>query len=96
MKLDASTPTIRSNGIDHLVARLDAAGSELNAATLGPLLRHAALCWDDVAPFVRESASGYTRRCIVRRESYEIPDPGALLSIQAIAPDESVVILGTG
>jgi uncharacterized NAD(P)/FAD-binding protein YdhS/predicted metal-dependent enzyme (double-stranded beta helix superfamily) len=59
-------------GLDWLVGQLDAFDQALDEPTAHRLLAEANLGLEEVAPFVEPSAETYSRRCVARRETYEL------------------------
>lgn len=55
-----------------LIAELEACGKPLDGARAAALLRGSALEARDLAPYVVESAHGYTRRRVLRTEAFEL------------------------
>jgi uncharacterized NAD(P)/FAD-binding protein YdhS len=64
--------TREHRGLSWLVKELDQRNSVLDAPTARRLLNEAELSPAEVAPYVEPGAGSYSRRCIVRRESYEL------------------------
>jgi uncharacterized NAD(P)/FAD-binding protein YdhS/predicted metal-dependent enzyme (double-stranded beta helix superfamily) len=59
-------------GLDWLVTELDARNDLVDEATARRLLAQAKLTGHEVARYVEERSGAYARRCVVRRETYEI------------------------
>ncbi len=59
-------------GLAWLVSQLDRAEGVLNAAEVSRLLEQTHLTDADLEPYVEPRAEAYTRRCVVRRENYEL------------------------
>jgi cysteine dioxygenase len=59
-------------GLAWLVEELDAHGGLLDESTVRKLLTEANLDRAEVAPYVEQRAETYARRCVVRRENYEV------------------------
>jgi uncharacterized NAD(P)/FAD-binding protein YdhS len=59
-------------GLSWLVSQLDALPGLLDENTARRLLGEADLGWEEVSPYVEERADTYMRRCVVRRENYEL------------------------
>lgn len=59
-------------GFAWLVGALDAHGGVLDQSTTRRLLSEATLGLADVAPYIEYRAESYARRCVVRRENYEV------------------------
>jgi uncharacterized NAD(P)/FAD-binding protein YdhS len=61
-----------SRGLDWFIGKLDAVCGVLDARTLRHLLMQAELDWGQIAPYIEPHSDTCTRRCVVRRENYEI------------------------
>ena len=59
-------------GLDWLIGELDARKAVLDEAAVRRLLTQANFDWAEVAPYVEERADTCVRRCVVRREYYEV------------------------
>lgn len=59
-------------GLAWLIRELDSRSGPLDEATVRELLAAAHLDLQEVAPYVELRAESYARRCVVRRENYEI------------------------
>lgn len=59
-------------GLAWLVAELDAHNGFVDESTVRNLLTEAILDHAEVAPYIEERAQTYARRCVVRRENYEL------------------------
>jgi uncharacterized NAD(P)/FAD-binding protein YdhS len=70
--MSPSTSTITHRGLNWLVAQLDALPGVLDEAIARRLLTEANLTAEEVSPYVEERADSYMRRCVVRRENYEL------------------------
>jgi uncharacterized NAD(P)/FAD-binding protein YdhS/predicted metal-dependent enzyme (double-stranded beta helix superfamily) len=60
------------HGLVWLVGELDACKSVLDEPTARRLLAQANLDRAEVAPYIEQRADSYARRCVVRRENYEV------------------------
>jgi uncharacterized NAD(P)/FAD-binding protein YdhS len=67
-----SALTITHRGLPWLVAQLDALPGTLDEANARRLLTAARLSLEEVSPYIEERAETYMRRCLVRRENYEL------------------------
>jgi uncharacterized NAD(P)/FAD-binding protein YdhS len=65
-------PTKLNRGLDWLVQQLDAFRGLLDEPSTHRLLTEADLSATEVAPYVEQKAESYNRRCVVRRETYEL------------------------
>ena len=61
-----------SQRLRDLVDELDRHDGTIDEASAKRILSGAGLDFSDVAPFVEQKAESYSRRCVVRRESYEL------------------------
>ena len=61
-----------ARGLNWLVEQLDSRNQVVDEFSAHRLLTEADLSLAEIAPFVEESAEGYSRRCVVRRETYEL------------------------
>jgi uncharacterized NAD(P)/FAD-binding protein YdhS len=59
-------------GLEWLIGELDACNGVLEARTLCRILMLAELDWREIAPNVERPPYPYARRCLVRRENYEV------------------------
>jgi uncharacterized NAD(P)/FAD-binding protein YdhS/predicted metal-dependent enzyme (double-stranded beta helix superfamily) len=69
---DTNWTTSNHRGLAWLVDKLDAHGGVLDESTIRRLLTEANLDRAEVAPYVEQRAETYARRCVVRRENYEV------------------------
>src|ERR1700733_6599530 len=60
------------HGLVWLVGELDACKSVLDEPTARRLLAQANLDRAEVGPYIEQRAASYARRCVVRRENYEV------------------------
>jgi uncharacterized NAD(P)/FAD-binding protein YdhS/predicted metal-dependent enzyme (double-stranded beta helix superfamily) len=70
--MSASASAGDPHGLDWLVSELDARHHLVDEATARRLLTQANLTEHEVAGYVEQRSSTYARRCVVRRETYEI------------------------
>ncbi|MEJ0090833.1 MAG: FAD/NAD(P)-binding protein [Limisphaerales bacterium] len=70
--MPTSSPNDQQRGLDWLVRELDARNDLVDATTARELLTQASLNEKEVAPYVELRASTYARRCVVRREKFEL------------------------
>src|SRR5580698_7151531 len=69
----AAVGSNRNNkGLAWLVRQLDALRGVLDEPTVRRLLAQANLDRAEVAPYIEQRADSYARRCVVRRENYEV------------------------
>jgi uncharacterized NAD(P)/FAD-binding protein YdhS/predicted metal-dependent enzyme (double-stranded beta helix superfamily) len=61
-----------TRGLSWLIAELDALHSVVDEATCRRLLTEAALTEEEVASYVEPRPGSYARRCVARRERYEV------------------------
>src|SRR5579872_2070048 len=60
------------HGLGWLVSELDARKNVLDEPTVRRILAEANLSSAEVAPYMEQRAESYARRCVVRRENYEL------------------------
>lgn len=70
--MSPSTSTQTHRGLDWLVRELDSLAGVLDEPTARGLLVQAELSPSEVSPYIEERAASYARRCVVRRENYEL------------------------
>jgi uncharacterized NAD(P)/FAD-binding protein YdhS/predicted metal-dependent enzyme (double-stranded beta helix superfamily) len=59
-------------GLAWLVEELDKEQGKLDERTVRRCLTQFEVDWAEIAPYVEERPDSYTRRCVVRRENYEV------------------------
>src|ERR1700685_913946 len=59
-------------GLNWLIDQLDSHNQVIDEFSVDRLLTEGDLSLAEVAPFVEQSAEGYSRRCVVRRGTYEL------------------------
>lgn len=64
--------TVNRHGLDWLVNELDALNEVIDEATARRVLTQANLNEQEIAPYVEYCSGTYVRRCVVRREAYEL------------------------
>jgi uncharacterized NAD(P)/FAD-binding protein YdhS len=84
----------QKQGLSWLVAELDRRPGKLDKATISRLLTEANLTIDDVAPFVEQRTTSYARRCVARRDNYELLVLTWLPSQGSVAHDHSGCLCG--
>lgn len=72
MTTEAFCPTKNDRGLAWLVGELDGHGGVVDELTVRRLLAQAQLDRAEVAPYIEQRADTYARRCVVRREDYEV------------------------
>jgi uncharacterized NAD(P)/FAD-binding protein YdhS/predicted metal-dependent enzyme (double-stranded beta helix superfamily) len=70
--IQSSASTGSQHGLDWLVGKLDALGALVDEKTARQLLTQSNLSGQEVARFVEQRSGTYARRCVARRESYEL------------------------
>jgi len=70
--MSPSTSIITHRGLGWLVSQLDALPGLLDQTTARRVLTEADLSLEEVSAYVEERADAYMRRCVVRRENYEL------------------------
>lgn len=84
----------QKQGLPWLVAELDRRPGKLDKATISRLLTEANLTINDVAPFVEQRTTSYARRCVARRDNYELLVLTWLPSQGSVAHDHSGCLCG--
>lgn len=69
---EAAGSNENARGLAWLVRELDSLGCSLDPRRVRELLRRAHLDLQEVAPYVEPRVDSYARRCVVRREDYEV------------------------
>jgi uncharacterized NAD(P)/FAD-binding protein YdhS len=87
-------PTAKTCGLGWLVAELDRRPGRLDKTTINRLLTEADLSLEDVAPFVEQRSTSYARRCVARRDNYELLVLTWLPSQGSVAHDHSGCLCG--
>jgi uncharacterized NAD(P)/FAD-binding protein YdhS/predicted metal-dependent enzyme (double-stranded beta helix superfamily) len=59
-------------GLDWLVRQLDTCAVPFDEDSIRHILREARLTVEEVAPYIEPRAASYARRCVVRRDRYEL------------------------
>jgi uncharacterized NAD(P)/FAD-binding protein YdhS len=86
--------TADRGGLSWLVSELDRHSSRLDKPTISRLLGEADLTLEEVAPFVEEREASYARRCVARRDNYELLVLTWLPSQGSVAHDHSGCLCG--
>ncbi len=69
---DSTVSNRNPHGLEWLVNQLDACGSAIDECKVRALLAQANLDKAEVSPYVENRREAYARRCVVRRENFEI------------------------
>jgi uncharacterized NAD(P)/FAD-binding protein YdhS len=69
---EANCSNRNHRGLAWLVGQLDTCQGPLDESTVSRLLSQANLDCSEVAPYIESRADTYARRCVVRRENYEV------------------------
>jgi uncharacterized NAD(P)/FAD-binding protein YdhS/predicted metal-dependent enzyme (double-stranded beta helix superfamily) len=67
-----TTSTQARRGLAWLVTELDTHTNPLNQSTVQSLLTQANLTAEEVSPYIEHNPISYARRCVARRENYEL------------------------
>jgi uncharacterized NAD(P)/FAD-binding protein YdhS len=82
------------HGLDWLTSELDASGDSLDAGTIRRLLTLADFQPTDIGPYIECRATSYARRCVVRRENFELLVLTWLPSQGSVAHDHAGCLCG--
>ncbi len=77
-----------------LISELDSHSGVIDEPTVRPLLAQANLDRAEVAPYIEQRADTYARRCVVRRENYEVLVLTRCPSQGSVAHDHSGSLCG--
>jgi uncharacterized NAD(P)/FAD-binding protein YdhS len=94
MVLSVSAQTRHQPGLGWLVTELDKRDGRLPEQTIRQLLTEASLTVEDVRPYIEERSTSYARRCVVRRDHYELLVLTWLPSQGSVAHDHSGCLCG--
>jgi uncharacterized NAD(P)/FAD-binding protein YdhS len=89
-----SVSTQTRPGVGWLIAELDKCNGRLPEQTIRQLLTEASLTVEDVRPYIEERSASYARRCVVRRDHYELLVLTWLPSQGSVAHDHSGCLCG--